>query len=179
MRCFMGVVLAGLGVAAPARAEVVRLACTEAPGQVHGLVLDTEARRLTVDGVWGKVVLPAVVQPMGPGNAALAVRATGPATTPMPVKSEVDACLAVARQQTPAAFAADGGVSHAVVEGCRGRARRAPASVVLRAELVMMMQPPRVESILVKRRHASDSGRAAELYGVSSLPMWQCRVAGG
>lgn len=130
---------------------------------------------LTLGGPYGNVRLPAMVEEK---ENQLGARASGPAKMRMPLKSDIDACLAQKRSTNPQAFEGDE-MNAFLVRGCQLSAGITPEPVpVTLSVTVTIIEKPDAQ-VFTQRRYAGDDEKAAQLYGVDSFPMPQCKVQGG
>jgi hypothetical protein len=176
-----------LFAAAPASAETIALRCEAEPAgrnlrpaskSEHRVVIETAApASLKIAGPWGDIPLPATVSSRdSPGHGkVVGVRAFGPAATTMPVKGDVDACLARNRKSRPDLF--EGGeVNASLAMACRATAASTPGPVPINMSVEVALLGPEVLSFYVERSYVGDDAKAAEVYGVQSFPPWDCKI---
>jgi hypothetical protein len=131
---------------------------------------------LTMEGPWGAVMLPARVKRLGDNSMpnAVAINAFGEAATRMPLKADVDACMKEAREKNPEYFEGDE-INDFIALGCRSKASLTAESVAVTISVeVAIFEPPEVASFFVERAYAGDDANAKRLYGVASIPPWNC-----
>lgn len=134
--------------------------------------------RISINGTWGTVDLPASLQRSAYGGTpdAVSLRAAGRAMARMPLRSEMDACMKTA--ELPAGRPGGGDAETYRAELCRARVQQTAEPVPVDVSLVMtMFQPPAVDSFFIARRYPGDDSSDAEIYGVRS-PEWRCKVEG-
>ena len=181
--------LAAAGFLVPAaRAETINLDCTEtlpapdesgATAAEHRIAIaEGDSATLTFEGPWGTIVLRARINRLQDASMpdAIAVNAFGEASLRMPVKADVDACMAEARTRNPEYFEGDE-INDFIAIGCRNKAALTPEPVPVTISVeVAIFDPPEVASFFVERAYAGDDENARRLYGVASLPPWNCRM---